>query len=235
MPKESNIEFKVGMFVFLAMLVLAFAVFSISDSKSLKNGMTLRVIFNFADGLRGSAPVRIAGVEEGIVKDIKIFFDRQDSKTKAEVLVMVNRDAKIPADSTIVINQLGLLGEKYIEVFPGIDTRNFFQNEQTIVGKDPIPQAMISEKIMQVAGKLESTIGGISEIINSDKNQESISKTLENLSFLSGNLNTIAANIRDGKGTLGKFVSDDAVYQDVQAFAADLKANPWKLLYRPKK
>ena len=234
MPKESNLELKVGIFVFLAMIILAVAIFSVSDSKVLKNGMKLKLVFNFANGVKKSAPVRIAGVDEGIVEDIKLFFDRQDSKTKAEVSIWVNRDTKIPQDSVIVINQLGLLGEKYIEIFPGIDTKNFFENGQSIIGKDPIPQEMISERVMQVAGKIESTVGGLSDIINDENNKSSLTKTFSNLSSLTGNLNTITDDIKSAKGTIGKFFYDESVYDDIQALTADLKNNPWKLLYRPK-
>ena len=52
-------------------------------------------------------------------------FDRPDGKTKARVEIWVKEDTKIPEDSQLTINQLGLLGEKYVEIIPGLETRRF--------------------------------------------------------------------------------------------------------------
>ena len=234
MIKESKLEFKVGAFVLLALIVLTVFIFSINDSAVFVKGKTMRIIFDFADGLKKSAPVRMAGVDEGLVKDIHLFFDRQDSKTKAEVQIRVGKDTKIPSDSVVMINQLGLLGEKYIEIVPGLDTKSFYEDGQVIIGKDPVSQVEISEKIMDVVKKFDKTVGGVSQIMGNENNIESISKTLSNLSMLTGNLADISKNIHEGKGTVGRLFYDDRLYDDLEGFAADLKANPWKLLYRPK-
>ena len=234
MPKESKLELKVGLFVLVAMIGFTVFIFSLNDSAVFSKGKTLRVIFQFADGLKNSAPVRIAGVDEGVVKKVYLFFDRQDSKTKAEVEIQVGKDTKIPADSTVMINQLGLLGEKYVEIVPGIDTKSFFEEGQVILGKEPISQVAISEKIMEVANKFDKTIGGASKILGDENNIQAISKTFQSISLLTNNLSGISDNIRQGKGTIGRLFYDEKLYDDVEGLAADLKANPWKLLYRPK-
>jgi hypothetical protein len=87
---------------------------------------------------------------------------------------------------------------------------------------------------MNVAGKLDTTISGISRIINDDRNVKSIGDTLEHVSLMTGGLNEIIGDMKQGKGTVGKLLYDSRVYEDIQGFTADLKANPWKLLYRPK-
>ncbi len=191
-------------------------------------------MFGFANGLKKSEPVRIAGVSEGIVRDIRLFLDSQDGKTKVEVELWVRKDIRIPRDSVITINQLGLMGEKYVEIIPGLDVKNSLEEGQIFLGKDPIAQEAISEKIMEVAGKLEDSIGGISKIVNDEKNRDSLSATFENLSRMTGSLNDILLDIRGGKGTLGRLLQDERLYDDLHGLTADLKQNPWKLLYRPK-
>ena len=111
MPKEKNLEFKVGVFVLIALLGLSFFIFSITDSPVFEKGKSFKVVFGFANGLKKSAPVRIAGVDQGIVKEISLFFDTTDNKTKAEIELWVKKEVQIPRDSTIMINQLGLMGE----------------------------------------------------------------------------------------------------------------------------
>ncbi|MBI3616776.1 MAG: MCE family protein [Candidatus Omnitrophica bacterium] len=228
MPKEKSLEFKVGFFVLLALIGLAVFIFSITDSPIFEGGKTLKAVFNFANGLKKSAPVRIAGVDQGIVKEIKLFFDPHVRKAKAEIVLWVKKDVQIPQDSTIMINQLGLMGEKYIEITPGADTREFLQEGQVMVGIDPIAQEAIAQKVMEVAS-------GLDKMISDEKTKNSISATLENLSLVTGNLRDITSSVKDGKGTLGRILYDERLYDDLQGLTADLKTNPWKLLYRPKK
>ncbi len=42
----------------------------------------------------------------------------------------------------------------------------------------------------------------------------------------------IVAHIREGRGSVGAFVMDEEVYDDVQELLRDLKHNPWKLFWR---
>lgn len=228
MPKEKNLEFKVGLFVLIALIGLSFFIFSITDSPIFEGGKTFKAVFGFANGLKKSAPVRVAGVDQGIVKEINLFFDKDERKTKAEIELWVKKDAHIPKDSTVMINQLGLMGEKYIEITPGVDTLEFLQEGQVMVGVDPVAQELIAQKVMEVAS-------GLDKMISDEKTKNSISGTLENLSLVTGNLRDITSSVKDGKGTLGRILYDERLYDDLQGLTADLKVNPWKLLYRPKK
>lgn len=234
MPRESHLEFKIGAFVLIAFIALTIFIFSITGSNVLEKGKSLKVIFGFANGLKKSAPVRIAGVDQGLVKNIDLFFDRQDDKTKVEVELWVKKDVRIPLDSVVTVNQLGLMGEKYIEIIPGVDTQHFYEEGQAIVGEDPIAQEEIAQRVMEVAGKLEHSIEGVNKIVNDEENRGSVSQTLKNLSSLTGGLNDIVYDMKDGRGTMGKLLYDARLYEDLEGLMADLKENPWKLLYRPK-
>ena len=235
MPRESNLAFKVGLFVLVAFAVLTIFIFSVSDTSVFTEGQSLRVVFEFANGLKKNAPVRIAGVDEGIVKDINLFFDRKERKTKVNVDLWIKKNTRIPSDSVILINQLGLMGEKYIEVLPGKDTENFFKIGETLLGKDPVSQEAISQRIMEVADKLEITAGGVNKLMHNQKNLDSVEKILKNLSTVTTGLDEIIYNIKKGNGTIGRLIYDEGLYKDIQGLSADLKENPWKLLRRPKK
>lgn len=233
MPRESHLEFKVGLFVLAALIGLTVFIFSITDSSVLQEGKSLEAVFGFANGLKKSAPVRIAGVDEGIVKDISLFSDSADGKTKVRVQLWIGKNIRLPSDSVITINQLGLMGEKYVEIIPGVNSV-LFPEGQVLNGKDPIAQEAIAQKIMDVAGKLEDSIGGINGIIKDEKNVNSLSSTLENLSLMTGHWNDIMFDIKGGKGTIGRLLYDERLYDDLHGLTADLRENPWKLLYRPK-
>jgi len=234
MPKESHLELKVGLFVIASLIGLVIFIFRVSDTTGLEKGKSIRAVFGFANGVKKSAPVRIAGVDEGIVKDIQLFFDQKDRKTKVAVELWVKEETKIPVDSKIVVNQLGMMGEKYIEIFPGTDTKNFYRAGQTVIGQDPIAQSQLSERMMEVSNKLESAVSGVNRIISDEQNVESIRDALKNLSVLTGSLDGIVSEINEGQGTIGMLLKDRRLYENLEGMTADLKKNPWKLLYRPK-
>jgi len=63
MPKETNLEFKVGLFMLISIAGLIIFIFSVSDSSVLEKRKSLRVVFGFANGLKKNAPVRVAGLD----------------------------------------------------------------------------------------------------------------------------------------------------------------------------
>lgn len=47
------------------------------------------------------------------------------------------------------------------------------------------------------------------------------------------NAAVISEQIKEGKGTIGAFVMDEAIYDDVKELLRDLKHNPWKMMWKP--
>jgi len=71
------------------------------------------------------------------------------------------------------------------------------------------------------------------------KNKEDIEIMLANIAQISKEMNTIAQRVNSGKGSAGKFLSDDELYQTANETLANardlfqkLKQNPWMLLYK---
>jgi phospholipid/cholesterol/gamma-HCH transport system substrate-binding protein len=227
MPRDKGLELKVGAFVLMAALALTFFIISISDLSLFEKGRHIKVVFGFASGLREAAPVRLAGVEVGLVKKLQVFVDDQDSKkTKVRVNIWIKDDIDIPADSKVTINQLGILGEKYLEIIPG-NAADAIKDESVIVGQDPVPIEKITEGVAVLMVKLQTTVDKINNGILTDQNEKSLSDALEGFG-------AVGTDLKEGRGTLGKLLTDESIYNNLDDLTSDLKGNPWKLLYRPK-
>ena len=235
MPKESNLELKVGVFVVAALVALGVFIFSVSDFSMLAKGKNVRAVFNFANGLKKSAPVRFAGVDSGIVQDIGVFYDESEGQMKVEADLWLSAGTRIPEDSTVIINQLGLMGEKYVEILPGEKTDNVIEDGSTLIGEDPVALEELSKMFSNLAGKLEQSIDGFNEVVLSEENRRSLASTLESLSLITTDIRTVTTDLKNGEGTMGRFFYDPSLYRNLQEMTADLKENPWKLLYRPKR
>jgi len=227
MSRDNGLELKVGSFVLMAALALTFFIISISDLSIFEKGRHIQVVFGFASGLREAAPVRLAGVEVGLVKKMQVFVDKEDGgKTKVRVNVWIKDNIAIPADSKVTINQLGILGEKYLEIIPGA-SMDKIKDDSVTVGQDPVPIEKITERAATLMAKLEVTADSVNNGILTDKNKKSLQDALEGLG-------AVGTDLKEGRGTLGKLLTDESIYNNLDDLTSDLKGNPWKLLYRPK-
>ena len=73
--------------------------------------------FDRVDGLAEGSDVRMSGIKIGTVVSQKL-----DTKTYLAILTMnVERDVKLPRDSSVKIISNGLLGDKYLSITPGAE------------------------------------------------------------------------------------------------------------------
>ncbi len=163
---QSKLELKVGIFVFMGVALFVVFILSMKDFKNMTAGYELNFMFNFADGVKIGAPVRFAGVDVGEIKEIKFTKVTADSpKPKVLITGSVKNNIQVTADSTVWVNTLGLLGEKYIEIMPGKDFSNVLAEKQILVGVDPIPTQELSTLIRNIARNLDT---GLSRVMNKE-------------------------------------------------------------------
>ena len=54
-----------------------------------------------------------------------------------------------------------------------------------------------------------------------------------NIEALSGDLRDFLSSAKQGNGTIGRLMSDDALYRHIDEMILDIKEHPWKLLFKP--
>lgn len=236
-------EVKVGLFVFIAFVLLAVVVFSISDFYTTQAHYTypLRTRFGYVNGVEVGAPVRISGVKVGEVRSVRVYRDEANQRTFAEVAVRISKDALVEEDAVVYINTLGFLGERYLEIIPGTPGARVLNPGEIIVGKDTVPTGQLVASSYRAIRKLETAIGNVNRIIGDEKMQKSLKGTLANSDKATAELhrfliqaNEVMAKIRNGEGTVGRLLTQDDLYEDIMDAVADIKAHPWKLFFRPK-
>lgn len=108
-------EIKVGLFAIIIVVIFAWATVRVGDKTAVHGGgYTLTALFENATGLKLKAPVELAGVPVGVIKDIELFGSRE-----AKVTIALSKGVKLPNDSKAVLRTRGFLGETYIEIVPG--------------------------------------------------------------------------------------------------------------------
>lgn len=155
---KTKLELKVGFFALTGLIILIIFVLSIGNFKTWASGYRVSFIYNFANGIKVGAPLRFAGIDAGEVKDIKFIFDPEESRIRVRLLCWVRKEVKIPVDSTVWVNTLGLLGEKYVEIIPGKDYAHCLAANQSLEGVDPLPMHEIVRLAMDITSNLDESI-----------------------------------------------------------------------------
>jgi len=247
--KGISTEFKVGFFVIIAIGILSMIVFQIGGINLFNANMyRVRVIFDFVNGIARDAPVHVAGVAVGDVKDVEIFYNDKEQTTQVRLHLVIKKEVKIPRDSVAYINTLGILGEKYVEIVPGEDQENFLSDGDFIQGNNPVQLEKLTESLVDVVG--DQTVR--------DSLKESFYNmrvATENLRASTEMLNEAVTEVKSGKGTIGKLITDDSIYTKTESLidnintklektitdlnnslnelVTDLKKHPWKLFQKP--
>nr|MBU1328496.1 MCE family protein [Candidatus Omnitrophota bacterium] len=227
-----NFELKVGIFIFIGIVILSVIIFSIGNFYSVKRGYTLNVVFSFANGIGIGAPVRYSGVQVGEVQEIDIYFDEKENKPLVKLAVWVSQNTWINENAKASINTLGLLGEKYLEISPGTRDTRLLQKGDTLRGYDPVSTEEIARSAKELIEKIGTLTESVNKIAGDDSLRVSLKNTVNNMEALSGDLRDFLSYAKQGKGTIGRLMSDDTLYNHIDEMILDIKQNPWKLLFK---
>jgi len=178
---RSSFELKVGIFIFIGIVILSVIVFSIGNFYTLKRGYNLKVLFSFANGISVGAPVRYAGVEVGEVEDIRVYFDEKEDVPMVELIVWVARNTWINEDAKATINTLGLLGEKYLEITPGTKEATLLKDTETLRGQDPVSTEEITRDMKRTIIKVDNMIESMNDVVGDEEFRSSIKNTATNI------------------------------------------------------
>jgi phospholipid/cholesterol/gamma-HCH transport system substrate-binding protein len=162
---KTKLEMKVGVFVFIGLVVLVIFILSIGGFKTWSSGYYLKMTFNFVNGIKVGAPVRFAGVDVGEVQKIRLDFSPEENRSNVNLDIWVRNTVKIPSDSSVWVNTLGLLGEKYIEIMPGSDYSHVLNEGECLVGVDPLP-------VHKIFNNAENLLNNLNDGISRIKNKE---------------------------------------------------------------
>jgi phospholipid/cholesterol/gamma-HCH transport system substrate-binding protein len=158
-----------------------------------------RAEFTQIVGLAVGDRVRVQGMDAGVVESILA-----PSAPGKPVTLVMRIDARlrplVRSDAVARIVSQGVVGAKVVEIAPGLPDAPAL----------PDAGALSTEPPIEVADLLRNASDSLHRI---DVVSEAASEGL-------GELNAIAAGIRDGKGSLGRLVQDDEVYRKLVALSS---------------
>ena len=205
MATKLNLELKVGIFAFIALVILTLAVFSISEIYIFRPGYHIKITFSFASGIDLGAVVRVAGIEAGEVRDIEMSYDRNKGKAKVTFLVWLNKDVKVPRDSVAYVSVSGLIGETYLEIIPGEDHTHLLKEGDVLLGRDPLSTDSLMEISHKMAANFDQLLELIDEVLD-EETKQALKEMVYNFRDFSSSLKVITGRLERGEGKLGAWL-----------------------------
>jgi len=191
-------ELRVGLFVLVGLLILAVGIFYVTGAGVFGPKYRIKTYLPEVSGLSNGAPVRLDGVDVGTVDQIRLMQrepgKRPDHMHNIEVVMRIDKNYKqdILTDSTASLVTEGLLGNRYVTITRGY-TGVPLEEGQAVPGTE--------EK-------------AIKEVV------ERSADVLLNLKALSDDVEDLINGVKRGKGTLGKLLTDEQVYNRLNSVLA---------------
>ncbi|HHX14623.1 MAG TPA: MCE family protein [Fibrobacter sp.] len=160
MKKNTSLYFAVGLVVLLAVVILVFGMFFLNDKDPRETFNTFHLRFTQVSTLVLDDPVKVNGVKLGKVESIKL------SGHRVVVSIRLRTDVKIPKDSEVRVQNIGIMGERQIGMILG-DSIIYFNPGDTIDGQF---DAGIAEAIGLAGEVFDSTkvlIESVKVVLNS--------------------------------------------------------------------
>lgn len=136
-------------------IAAAFVTFAYQNSDlqtSDADGYHVTADFTNATGVSQGSDVRIGGVKIGVVDDLAL---RPDTY-QAQVRLTIEKDVKLPTDTSASIVGDGLLGNKFVALQPGADDRMLGEGER-------IEYTQSSVSLEELIGKFVFSAGGVDD------------------------------------------------------------------------
>jgi phospholipid/cholesterol/gamma-HCH transport system substrate-binding protein len=122
-----SMQAKVGLVSLLALFILVGMVVWKGDIFLVARGYELVGSFNNAGGLMPGAEVRYRGYSVGKVTRI------EPNPSSVNVYLLLQSNTKVPDDSTLRVAFDGLIGQKFVEIIPGISEK-MATNKSVLIG-----------------------------------------------------------------------------------------------------
>ena len=183
-------ELRVGLFVLAGAVLLAIVIFYVTGGGGWGPKYRLRAFLPEVDGLTLGAPVRVDGVDVGNVEKISIAVPKpgelasKDRNIEVDLRLQKDFQSYIRSDSSAGLITEGLLGNQFVDIDRGYVGR-VLENDEEIPGREEKALKQVVERSADL---------------------------MDSLSNITKQASAVLTDVRNGHGSLGKFMVDETAY-----------------------
>lgn len=216
---KNTLETRLGIY-FVLVAFAGILVLELSGIGLFKRGYMLHGDFLNVQELKVGDPVKMAGVPVGRVDKISFH------ENKVRVSIRLNRENPVRTDSVATVKFTGLMGQNFVSLTFG-SAITHFKNDDVLKTTEQADLSSLIAKLDGVAGGVEN----LTKTFSGDSIQNVLGPMTDFLkqnnprfAIIFANLQRVSQDMADGKGTLGKLISDDTLHSSLLASSKDFQA-----------
>jgi phospholipid/cholesterol/gamma-HCH transport system substrate-binding protein len=232
-----------GLLAIVAMTMLGYYTLFMNDVNLFGDPIKMRVQFPLANGLREGDTVFVSGLRVGRVKNID--FNPHAATEEHRFTVLLHLEEQIPLfeDYAISIEESTLLGGRNVYISPGLaampeisfDDSTLLQGK---MGASPmdfakklsaaiedyrVPVQVALDNLVTITDDIAVGKGVVGQLINDGELASKVRTAVDDFAGVASDARQVSAEIRAGKGSLGKLLSSSSLHDETEAVLADLK------------
>jgi len=193
---------KVGAFMLVALVILAIFIIEIEEIPLGEKAGRFRVQAEFPSvaGLDEKSPVRIAGVRVGIVERIELVGSR------ARVTLSLDPQVRLHQGAWAEVTSLGMLGDKYVELYPGPLDAPPLPPGSVLSGQSPVAFDQVLKTASDIGADVKEVTASLRRALGGDEGTAKLNEILDNIrQLVAETKNLVAANRANVDQTLANF------------------------------
>ena len=204
--KQSHLEVKVGLFVFIGLVLLAGLLLQFSKGVTFfRPTYDIRLSATSAGGLKPRAQVLMAGVQVGTVAGMQL---AQDGRS-VTITLKIYRQFQIQKDARFVLDQSGFLGDQYVAILPTRNEGATFGNGEQAKAEAPLDLQEVARTAAGLLVHIDSAATNINDALNDARRTIFSTRALTNLSATFDNFHSVSERSLDITHDLGAMVESN--------------------------
>lgn len=187
-------EFKVGALVLAVAGLIAVMSMQVSDNPNFfGRSKKAHFLMDDAGGLVKGSQIKTAGIPVGVIQNISL----EDGRARVDLTF--KSDANLTVSASVQIKSQGILGDKYIEVYPGSPTDPPLENGGRIQNvKDKGSLDSVISSVGEIAGSLKDVAQNLKEAVSEDGSRKHIlGRIISNVERITQDLSEITSKNKD--------------------------------------
>ena len=176
---KSRLEWKVGLFVFIGLTLLAALLLEFSKGTTFwRHTYTIRLRADNVGGLKVRSTVLMSGVQVGTVSDIKL----SPEGKSVTMTLRIYGEYEIHKDARFVIEQSGFLGDNYVSILPTENLGDIFRDGGEAHAEAPFNLQEVARSAAGFIQRIDETAQRLNDAIADVRRYVLNEQTLTNLS-----------------------------------------------------
>lgn len=237
---------RAGAFLSFLTVILMVMIISIGKENSFfETKIILKARVSNVNNLQTGSYVELRGIKIGTVQNIEIV---SDEDVEISMKVLESQIKWIKKDAKISISTAGLVGDKYLEIIPGLkDSEPLDPSKDVLTTQKKEIFNELVDKGGSIANSTEKVLSHFEALLSSKQfeefilslhkssqnlekitaelSQAKIGQTMKSLQASSQRMEKVLNQVEQGPGTLHSLIYDDSLHEDLRALLGGAQRN----------